>query len=81
MDILAYAMRLIVSQVPLETFFFQIIYHQAQYRIRRSNNKIVNVPPLSEQQIISQLDSAMNDWMDTIPCHRRSNLLYITISF
>ncbi|KAF8800208.1 hypothetical protein BYT27DRAFT_7227519 [Phlegmacium glaucopus] len=43
------------------------------YPIRRPNNKIMTFPPRSEQQIISQLDSAMNNWMDKVPCHLRWN--------
>ena len=68
MDILAYAMRLIVSQASLE--LFKSLIHQAQYPIRRPN-EIVNVPTRSDQQVIAQLDSAMNKWLDIVPSHRR----------
>ena len=51
--------------------FFKSLIHQAQYPIRRPNDKIVNVPPHSDEDVIAQLDSAMNNWMDTVPCHRR----------
>ena len=51
--------------------FFKSFIHQAQYPIRRPNDKIVNVPPRSDQEVIAQLDSAMNNWMDTVPSHRR----------
>ena len=70
MDIFAYAMRLVVSQVFLE-LFSKSLTHQAQYPIRRPNDKIVNVPPRSDEEAIAQLDSAMNNWMDTVPSHCR----------
>lgn len=69
MDIFGYAMRLIVSQVS--PFFSKPFIHQAQYPMRRPNDKIVNVPPRSDEESIAQLDSAMNNWMDTVPSHRR----------
>ena len=72
MDILAYAMRLIVSQSQAPFRLFNLFIHQVQYPIRLPNSKIMNVPARSEQQIIAQLDSAMNNWKDTVPCHRRS---------
>ena len=50
---------------------FQSLIHQVQYPIRPPNDKIVNVPPRSDEEIIAQLDSAMNNWMDTVPSHRR----------
>ena len=71
MDIFAYAMRLIVRQIYLGLFFFESLIHQAQYPIRRPNGKIVNIPPRSDQEVIAQLDSAMNNWMDTVPSHCR----------
>jgi hypothetical protein len=42
-----------------------------QYPIKRPNEKFVNVTPRSDEEVIAQLDSAMNSWMDTVPAHRR----------
>lgn len=43
------------------------------YPIRPPDDKIFNVTPRSDQQVIAQLDSAMNSWMDTVPSHLKWN--------
>jgi len=40
-----------------------------QYAVKRPNNKFGRVIQRSEQQIIVELDSAMNNWMDSVPLH------------
>ncbi|KAF8187484.1 hypothetical protein BJ912DRAFT_969930 [Pholiota molesta] len=42
------------------------------YPIKRPRNTF-GQPPLSEQQVIVELDSAMNSWMDSVPAHLRWN--------
>ncbi|KAF9479050.1 hypothetical protein BDN70DRAFT_985124 [Pholiota conissans] len=42
------------------------------YPIKRSRNTF-GKPPLSEQQVIVELDSAMNSWMDSVPTHLKWN--------
>ncbi|KJA27601.1 hypothetical protein HYPSUDRAFT_34708 [Hypholoma sublateritium FD-334 SS-4] len=42
------------------------------YPIKRPRNNFGR-PPLSEQQVIAELDSAMNGWMDSVPTHLRWN--------
>ena len=49
-----------------------------QYAVKRPNNKFGRVIQRSEQQIIVELDSAMNNWMDSVPLHcKRFNLLFL----
>ncbi|KAF8971207.1 fungal-specific transcription factor domain-containing protein [Flammula alnicola] len=42
------------------------------YPIKRPSNTFGSAP-LSEQQVIAELDSAMNNWMDSVPSHLRWN--------
>jgi hypothetical protein len=68
MDILAYAMRAIVRP-PLRSFA-QADGGVFQYSIKRPKDMFGKVIQRSEQQIIAELDSAMNNWMDSVPEHR-----------
>ncbi|KAF8149482.1 fungal-specific transcription factor domain-containing protein [Crassisporium funariophilum] len=43
------------------------------YSIKRPNGKFGKVMQRSEQQVIAELDSAMNNWMDSVPIHLRWN--------
>ncbi|KAJ3510136.1 hypothetical protein NLJ89_g4847 [Agrocybe chaxingu] len=41
------------------------------YSIKRPGTALGNTPQRSEQQVIAELDSAMNGWMDAVPNHLR----------
>ncbi|CAA7260660.1 unnamed protein product [Cyclocybe aegerita] len=41
------------------------------YSIKRPGTALGNTPQRSEQQLIAELDSAMNSWMDAVPNHLR----------
>ncbi|KAJ3512942.1 hypothetical protein NLJ89_g3232 [Agrocybe chaxingu] len=43
------------------------------YSIKRTKSAPDNVPVRSQQQIIADLDSAMNNWMDSVPAHLKWN--------
>ncbi|KXN90781.1 hypothetical protein AN958_03435 [Leucoagaricus sp. SymC.cos] len=46
---------------------------RAIYAIKQPKNMFGRVIQRSEQQIIAELDSAMNNWMDSVPQHLRWN--------
>lgn len=71
MDILAYAMRAIVRPSRSYTLSLLIGSISTQYAIKRPKNMFGRVVQRSEQQIIAELDSAMNNWMDSVPQHRK----------
>ncbi|CAA7260649.1 unnamed protein product [Cyclocybe aegerita] len=43
------------------------------YSIKRVKSAPDNVPLRSQQQIIAELDSALNNWMDSVPAHLKWN--------
>lgn len=68
MDILAYSMRAIVSNhFPDEK---NLILKNIQYPIRQT--KLVSGRPVMKptQQLIAELDSLLNQWLDAMPEHR-----------
>jgi hypothetical protein len=50
--------------------------HVAQHSINKSKILLGFVGPQWEQRIVSELDSAMNQWIDSIPEHRASSSLH-----
>jgi len=49
-----------------------------QYSVKRPENLFDKTSPRSDQQIITELDSMMNKWMDSVPAHRKSRTRFLT---
>jgi len=49
-----------------------------QYSVKRPENLFDKTSPRSDQQIITELDSMMNKWMDSVPAHRKSRTHFLT---
>ena len=80
MDIMACAMRLIVSNhscplIGLTSSNEFLYFHSTQYSVKRPEKLFDKSSPRSDQQIIAELDSMMNKWMDSVPAHRESRTL------
>jgi hypothetical protein len=55
--------------------------HITQHSINKSKILLGFVGPEWEQRIVSELDSAMNQWIDSIPEHRASSSPHSPASF
>lgn len=66
----AFALRTIVSR--LRTLFRNIISLSYQYSINKSNTNAGRLGHEWEVQAVSELDSALNQFIDSIPSHRES---------
>ena len=51
-----------------------------QYSLKKNRVLLGFIGEQSEQQIISELDSALNQWVDSVPDHRKFNVLLFLIN-
>lgn len=77
----AYVLRTIVRILSISLDRNRISYNLAQYATNKS--KVVNgyIGTEFEQNIVSELDSSLNKFIDTIPDHRTLSLCSFTSTF
>jgi len=51
---------------------------RALYSTTKSRVQMGLTGPRWEQDVVSELDSALNKWLDTVPEHRESNIALLT---
>jgi len=71
-QITSFAMRTIVSS---RRDIWTTLMRRSKYSINRSKVLLGYVGPQWQQAIVAQLDSALNEWVDSIPDHRKSSSL------
>lgn len=76
-QIVAFALRTIVSHLSLAFHVQWLIPFQSQYSINKSKVLLGYVGPQWQQNIVAQLDSALNKWIENIPDHRKSNFFCV----
>lgn len=71
-QILAFATRTLVS---VSTFWHRCTGNNLTHFSQYPTNKPKRADSTWEQRIVSELDSALNNWLDTLPSHRTSPCL------
>ena len=69
-QILAFALRTIVSAMCHSAMLTSLLTTATQYSINKSKVLLGFIGPRWEQHIVSELDSALNKWIDAVPDHR-----------
>jgi hypothetical protein len=73
---LAMALRTIVRH-SFSIFGFLSAHILSQYSINKSKSFLGFVGPHWEQHIVAELDSTLNEWIDTVPGHRTYPLFWV----
>lgn len=66
-QVIAFSLRTIVSGTPLTWALYTLNSYVSQYSINKSKILLGFVGQQWEQHIVSELDSALNKWVDSVP--------------